>query len=260
MPETDGARPKRWGRRVRRAALIVAGVIAGWVALAIHPQPLFAYTAQQANVVLHARAPFPAQTGPLLDDVLARVSRSPLYDAHRTYHVFLCDTQALFRVFAPWNPRVGGVSQVYLTGNAFLRPFSIERGRLIGPSGDDKPGERTLAYFIAHEVTHAMTGDHVGRRRYRGLAAFQQEGYADYVAFARPPPFDLAGGRQALERDAPEMDVRRSGLYRRYELMVAYLLERRGLTVDQLLAARIDPAATLAALRADASIAEDPSP
>src|SRR6478672_7366610 len=98
MPETDSVRPKRWGRRVRRATLIVAGVIAGWVALAIHPQPLFAYTAQQANVVLHARAPFPAQTAPLLDDVLARVSRSPLYDAHRTYHVFLCDTQALFRV------------------------------------------------------------------------------------------------------------------------------------------------------------------
>jgi hypothetical protein len=181
--------------------------------------------------------------------------------ARRTHHVFLCDSPALFALFAtPWHRNVGGVTHVYLGGNAFLRPFSIERGRLIGPSGDDKPGERTLAYFIAHEVTHAMTGDHVGRRRYRGLAAFQQEGYADYVAFARPPPFDLAGGRQALERDAPEMDVRRSGLYRRYELMVAYLLERRGLTVDQLLAARIDPAATLAALRADASIAEDPSP
>ena len=246
MPETESAPPKRWGRRVRRMALIVAGVIAGWVALAIHPQPLFAYSAQRANVVLHARAPFPAQTGPLLDDVLARVSRSPLYDAHRTYHVFLCDTQALFRVFAPWNPRVGGVTQVYLTGNAFLRPFSIERGRLIGPSGDDKPGERTLAYFIAHEVTHTMTGDRVGRLGYRRLAAFQQEGYADHVAFARP--VDFARGRELLARDAPEMDPKRSGLYLRYELMVAHLLERRGMTVDELLGRRIDPAPVLAAL------------
>ena len=109
--------------------------------------------------------------------------------------MFLCDTQALFRVFAPWNPRVGGVTQVYLGGNAFLRPFSIERGRLIGPSGDDKPGERTLAYFIAHEVTHTMTGDHTGRWRYHQLAAFQAEGYADYVAFARP--IDFTGGRPA---------------------------------------------------------------
>jgi hypothetical protein len=247
MPETDSARPRRWGRRVRRAVLIGAGAIAGWIALAIHPQPLFAYSAQRANVVLHARAPFPAQTWPLLDDVLARVSRSPLYDAHRTYHVFLCDTQALFQLFAPWNPRVGGVSQVYLTGNAFLRPFSIERGRLIGPSGDDKPGERTLAYFIAHEVTHTMTADRVGRLRYRRLAAFQQEGYADHVAFARPA--DFARGRELLARDAPEMDPKRSGLYLRYELMVAHLLGRRGMTVDELLAGPIDPAPVLAALR-----------
>ena len=32
----------------------------------------------------------------------------------------------------------------------------------------------------------------------------------------------------------------RSGLYKRYELMVAYLLERRGMTVDQLLARPMD--------------------
>src|SRR3982750_337269 len=110
MAETANLQPRRWRRR---AGLVVAVAIFGWVALAIHPQPLFAYSAQRANLVLHARAPFPAQTGPLLDDVLARVSRSPLYDPHRTYDVFLCDTQALFRVFAPWNPRGGGGPQVY---------------------------------------------------------------------------------------------------------------------------------------------------
>jgi hypothetical protein len=245
------ARPRRWPRRVRRVVLAVVTVAAAWVALAIHPQPLFAYSLQRGNVVLHARAPFPPQAGPLLDDVLARISRSPIYDAGRTHHVFLCDTPGLFALFAPWNRRAGGVAHVPLGGNAFLRPSSIERGRLIGPSGDDKPGERTLATFIAHEVTHAMTGDHVGRLGYRRLAAFQVEGYADYVAFARPPPFDFAGGRAALARDAAEMDVQRSGLYRRYELMVAWLLQRRGLTVAELLAGRIDPKETLAALRAD---------
>jgi len=250
MAEPETSRSRRWPRRVRRVVLTLAGAVLVWVALNVHPQPLFAYTARRANVVLHARASFPPQTQALLEDVLARVSRSPLYDAGRTYHVFLCDSQALFSLFAPWNPRLGGVSHVYLNGNAFLRPFSIERGRLIGPSGDDKPGERTLAYFIAHEVTHTMTADRVGRRPYHHLAAFQQEGYADYVAFARP--VDFAAGQEALRRDAPEMDPKRSGLYRRYELMVAHLLERQGMTVDQLLADRIDPAPVLAALRAAA--------
>ena len=257
MTEPTAPRPRRWVRRARRAGLAAAAVVGGWVALAAHPQPLFAYSLQRSNVVLHARAPLPPQAGPLLDDVLARVTRSPIYDARRTHHVFLCDSPALFALFAtPWHRNVGGVTHVYFGGNVFLRPSSIERGRLVGPSGDDKPGERTLAYFIAHEVTHAMTGDRVGRRRYRGLAAFQQEGYADYVAFARPPPFDFAAGREALARDAPEMDVRRSGLYRRYELMVAWLLQRQGLSVAELLGRRIDPAATLAALRADRSAGE----
>jgi hypothetical protein len=241
--------PRRWRRRAGRVGLVLAGLIAAWVALAVHPQPLFAYSARRANIVLHARAPLPAQVGPLLDEVVARVARSPLYDPARTHHVFLCDSPSVFALFALWNRNVGGLTHVYFGGNVFIRPASIERGRVIGPSGDDKPGERTLAYFVAHEVTHAMTADRVGRWRYHRLAAFQQEGYADHVAFGRP--LDLARGRAALDRDAPEMNPRRSGLYARYELMVAYLLERRGMTVDGLLARRIDPAEVLAQLRGD---------
>jgi hypothetical protein len=231
--------------------LALVAVAGGWLALLIHPQPLFAYSAQRANIVLHARAPLPPEAGPLLDDVVSRVARSPLYDQGRTHHVFLCDTPGFFGLFALWDRKVGGIAEVYLGGNVFIRPSSIQRNRVIGPSGQEKGGERTLAYFIAHEVTHAMTSDRVGRWRYHGLAAFQREGYADYVAFARP--VDFARGRELLERDAPEMSPRRSGLYLRYELMVAHLLEHQGMTVDRLLARPIPPAPILAALRAGPS-------
>jgi len=242
---------RRWPRRLRRVGLALVAVAGGWLALVMHPQPLFAYSAQRANIVLHARSPLPPEAGPLLDDVVARVARSPLYDPRRTHHVFLCDTPRLFGLFALWDRKVGGIAEVYLDGNVFIRPSSVERNRVIGPSGQEKGGERTLAYFIAHEVTHAMTSDHVGRWRYHGLAAFQREGYADYVAFARP--VDFARGRELLERDAPEMSPQRSGLYLRYELMVAHLLEHEGMTVDGLLARRIPPEPVLAALRADPS-------
>jgi len=36
------------------------------------------------------------------------------------------------------------------------------------------------------------------------------------------------------------MSTQRSGLYKRYELLVAYLLEGRGLSVDELLAGRLE--------------------
>ncbi|HTB57253.1 MAG TPA: hypothetical protein VLC06_05240 [Polyangia bacterium] len=235
---TNRGRPQHGRRLAKRALLTILGSAAGWLALILHPQPLFAYSAQRANVVLYTRAPMPPQAGPLLDEVVRRISRSPLYDVHRVHHVFLCDTRALFGFFTVDNYRAGGVSHAQLGGNVFIRPFSIERGTVIGPSGQEKTGERTLTYYVAHEVTHAMTADRTGRWGFHQLSAFQREGYADYVGFGRP--LDLGRERQALIDDAPEMSTRRSGLYKRYELLVAYLLERRGLTVDDLLARRIE--------------------
>ncbi len=250
--------PETWARlgRVKRFfvrfALSTAGVALAWLALALHPQPLFAYTAERANVTLHARTPFAPETGPLLDEVVRRISRSPLYDATREQHVFLCDSKALFALFALRQYRSGGVTQMLLGRNAFIRPSSLERNVVFGPSGVPKQAERTLTYFIAHELTHAMTADRIGGLASSRLASFQREGYADYVAYARP--LDLRAGREAILLDAPEMSVQRSGLYRRYELLTAYLLERRGMTVDELLAHPLRTAEIQAELLADPAL------
>jgi hypothetical protein len=244
--------PRRvWARRARRVVLALVAVAAGGLALAIHPQPLFAHSLQRANIVLHARDPLPPQAGPMLDEVVRRLARSPLYDPARVHHVFLCDTPGLFGLFSLWH-RAGGITHVMFGGNAFIRPANVARDRVMDSSGREKEGERTLTYFIAHEVGHAITGDHVGRWRYRSLAPFQVEGYADYMAFDHR--VDLRARRDALARGAPEMDPKRSGLYMRYETLVAYLLERRGLTVDELLARRIDRAPLEAELLADPAL------
>lgn len=235
---TNGGRPRRGRRLARPVGATILGVAAVWLTLILHPQPLFAHSAQRANVVVYTRAPMPPQAGPLLDEVVRRISRSPLYDARRVHHVFLCDTPALFGLLTVTGHRAGGVTHAEFGGNVFIRPFSIERGTVIGPNGQEKTGERTLAYYITREITHAMTADRTGRWRFRHLSAFQVEGYADYVGFGRP--LDFARERQALIDDAPEMSTRRSGLYKRYELLVAYLLERRGLSVDDLLAGRLE--------------------
>jgi hypothetical protein len=236
----------------RRILLALASVAGGWVALCAHPQPLFAYSLARGNVVLHARQPLPPEATPMLDDALARVQRSPLYDATRTHHLFLCDTPAVFDLFAVWDYRSGGISQNWLNGNVFIRPANVRRGRVIGRSGLEKGGERTLAYFVAHEVAHTMTMDRIGRWRMSRLAKFQAEGYADYVAFARP--VDLLRGRADLVAGTADMDPRRSGHYDRYRLLVGYLLQRGGLTVDELLARPLARADVEAALLGDARL------
>lgn len=249
----ETSRPRSRARRiVRRALLTIAAALTGWVALVAYPQPLFAYTARDANVVLHARRPFPAETKPLLEDVLRRISHSPIYDPGSIHHVFLCDTPALYRFLALWQYKSGGVTRIFLGRYSFIRPYDIERGTVFGRQGEVKSGGRSLAYFIAHEITHAMTADRIGAWHYRRLAPFQTEGYADYVAFDRQ--LDLRAERDALLRDTPEMDPKRSGLYRRYELLVDYLFERRGMSVDRLLGERLDPRAIEARLVADPGI------
>jgi len=201
---------------------------------------LFAHSLQRDNVVVHARQPLPPQAAAQLADVVQRLRRSPLYDAARTHHVFLCDTPELYGFFALWQHRSGGLASTWAFGNAFIRPSDVKRGRVIGASGREKGGDRSLTYYIAHEVTHAMTADRVGRLRYRELAPFQVEGYADYVALAAP--VDVARGREALRANAFDMDPKRSGHYDRYRLLVGYLLQERRLSVDELLAQPLDRA------------------
>lgn len=238
-PVSSGPTRRRWLRVVSRIGVGAVAVLATWLVLIIHPQPLFAHTVSRGNVVLHARVPLEPYAGPLLDDVLRRVSRSALYDPSRLHHVFLCDTTTLFAFLEPIHRRVGGVAQTQFVGNVFIRPFNLAHGRVIGASGQETTGERTLAYFIAHELTHVMTADRVGHWHAAGLSAFQREGYADHVAMARP--LNLAAARDALARGDREMNPKASGLYRRHELLVAYLLEREHLSVSELLARPIDP-------------------
>jgi hypothetical protein len=131
------------------------------------------------------------------------------------------------------------VSQWPLTGNIFLRPAHVESNRLLNPAGKEVMGERTLAYFIAHEVTHTMLARRIGRLAYARLSRWQVEGYADYVA--KGGTFSFDENLAAFQADDPRLDPRRSGLYLRYHLLVQYLIGHKGMTPEQLLAAPIDP-------------------
>ena len=225
-------------RCVFRCALVVVVAVGGYVALLLHPQPLFAFSVREAAIVLHAREPLPPEAQGVLADATRRVAASPFYDPQATYDAFLCDDVRTFTAFTLWNRGAGAVSQWDLTGNIFLRPSHVDRNRLVGRSGKETPGERTLSYFIAHEVTHTMLARRIGRVRYARLQRWQVEGYADYVGKAGD--FDFEKTLAAFRADTRELDPKRSGLYLRYHLMVAYLLDRQGMTPEALLAGPIE--------------------
>jgi len=243
---------RRWASRAGRALLLLAGGFGLYVLLLLHPEPLFAFEARYGNVVLHAPRPLPADAVDVARAAHERVIRSPFYSASDEYDVYLCDTPALY-AFVSLKPGSGGVSQIYLDGNVFLRPSAIERDRLIGPRGGDVPGERTLTYYIAHEIAHTMVARHIGRRAYHALAAWQQEGYADHVG--KGGVFDFDAALAAFRAGDRELDPARSGLYLRYHLLTVYALSRQGLSPEALIAEPRESAQLEAELRSEAFMA-----
>lgn len=217
--------------KLRRLLTGPLAVLLAYAAVALTPSLVFAHEVRVENLVLHTREAPPPEAVALLQRVHARVSALPAFEASDTYDVYLCDTPALFAFFVPWAPDVGAVSLVGVTGNIFVRPSAIERDRLISPLGTDVPGERTLTYYLAHEVTHTAMARKLGRIGYQRLATWQQEGIADFIGKAGAFNFD-----DALEKyragDA-SLSPEKSGLYLKHQLVVEALL-REGKTLEEL--------------------------
>jgi hypothetical protein len=176
----------------------------------------------------------------LLAQVRERLRSSPLDDAALRPRIFICNRNWRFILFANLQYRAGGIN--YLGFNVFLRRCVIEHNRLVGPSGTEVSGERTLVYFMAHELTHSLEANLLGRYRQWRLPAWQKEGYADYVAREKGT-FNFGWQLSAFQKRDRELDPKRSGLYLRYDLLVTYLLDFKGLDPKTLLSGPFDRAA-----------------
>jgi hypothetical protein len=105
-------------------------LFAAYSALLCVPQPFFSFSGRANSLVLHSDRP---------------VSASP---AERWRQVLFFNKEY----------GVGGVAPYPVSANVFLRDARIEDDRLIGPSGVAVSGDRTLDYFIAHEITTSLPG------------------------------------------------------------------------------------------------------
>jgi len=220
---------------VRIAAAAVT-LFACYLAILCFPQPLFPYSIRAEGLTLHSDRAFPPAAGQqVLQLAAAKLATSPLEANRPTYDIFVCNTPWRRVLFFNKDYNAGGIAPYPMTSHVFLRDSQIENNRLISPLGTPITGDRTLDYFIAHEVTHQLTGLAIGPIRYFELPPWVREGYADYVGKGKS--FDYGAARNAFRSGAPEMDYKKSGLYLRYNLLVAYLIEHQHWTVTKLLAA-----------------------
>ena len=220
-----------------RFIMIVCATVALCAAYAIVlcvPQPFFSFSVQADSLTLHSDRPLQENgTKQVLELARAKLARSPLDANQPRLDIFICNSRWRQVLFFNKDYGVGGVAPYPFTANVFLRDAKIEENRLVSPRGTPVLGDRTLDYFIAHELTHQLTGRALGPVRYFKLPQWVREGYADYVG--KGDSFNYGEARRAFLAEAPEMSWAKSGLYWRFHLLVAYLLDRQGWTVARLL-------------------------
>jgi hypothetical protein len=238
--------------RTLRAAIgriVLVGVLlaGGYAALLCVPQPIFRFSVHAANLTLYSDRPISEAAGRhVLELAGQKLARSSLYFAGERHNIFICNSGWRQKLMFNKNYAAGGVAQYPATWNVFLRAARIDDNRLLSPSGNPVAGDRTLDYFVAHEVTHQLTGRALGPIGFYRLPQWVREGYADYVGKSS---FDYQEARRAFLAGAPQMDWKRSGLYSRFHLRVAYLLDRQHWSVQRLLENPPSEAAVDAAIR-----------
>jgi len=217
-----------------RILLSGAALLVIWEGLLAFPQPLFKFSVRAQNLVMYSDRPFSRAAGEhVLEIVQERLAVSPLYSGRPHYRVFICNSRWRQILFFNKDYGTGGVAQYPLTSQVFLREAAVEDNRLISPGGKPVKGDRTLDYFVAHELTHQLTGAEIGPLRFYRLPQWVREGYADYIGKGRA--FRYSEARRAFLAGDPEMDQKRSGLYTRFHLFVAHLLDHQHWSVERLL-------------------------
>ncbi len=203
------------------------------------PQTFFQTPVNAKNLSLYSDQTFtPAAGQHVLELAEAKLATSPLYSSLQNHQIFICNARWRQRFFFTHAYGVGGVNYYPITTNIFLRDSIIEENCLIGPNGSRVAADRSLDYFIAHEITHTLTGQAIGGIAYHRLPQWKREGYADYVG--KGAAFNYDEVKQLFFANDPKMDYASSGLYLRFNLLVAHLLDKQHWSVQRLLTEPIE--------------------
>lgn len=225
----NNTQPKkiRCYRRVgTRIGLALLGVIVLCLLLFFHPQPFFRWSVTVDNLSLYSDEPFAVKAAEtLLEQVQLKLSASPAYSTDEQYAIFICNTEWRRLIFFIGDENAGGIVYYPLSSNVFLSGGVIEENRKTSPSGRSDVLGRKLDHFIAHEIAHILTGRSMGWIRFHDLPIWIREGYAEYIG--SQGVFNYDESTQAFMENSSAMNFPPSVPYLRYNLLVAYLIQKK---------------------------------
>jgi hypothetical protein len=212
--------------------LLLLGV--AYMLLAAFPKAMFSHRITYQNYQVWSDHPIPDEIADVLDDTTRRLRTSSLHDRTVPVEIFFCNEPwRLWFYGRHFSTKVGGAADVWLTRQVFIRASDIASNRIHSPGKGQiaDAAQRPLSYYIAHEITHSDVSRAFGRTVMLRYPQWLLEGYADYVG--KGGDFDFDDNRDRFVAGAWELDHGRSGLYREFHLKVAYLLDKKGWTLQQ---------------------------
>jgi hypothetical protein len=260
---------RRAGRWALGLVAVLLVLFAIQLALLAFPQLLVSNTARAGTVVIRYDGSTDPEMATLAEDVNRRLERSGLYDSTRSDRVFYLRNQGLYSFFARLSgvhPKAQGF-ELSLFGNAFVSETNVAA---LGARTGNRPRfsvwEGSPAHTIAHELAHLQVTGQIGTSRWQELPHWKQEGLPEYmanIAEIRRGPDSSLSERLRIHQDdrawAATLGWSRHGwdrLHYEAELLIEFLIEVRGLTVDEIIADDVTKVETLVQLAAWATAQE----
>jgi len=220
-------------RRIYRiASYSLATISVLYIVLLYFPQPLFAYSERYESFEIYSDRPIDDDLHKVLDRAEILLKDSPIYDANVERRVFLTGSFAKYGFLANKAYRSFG-STIPFLDNVMINKSDAGIDLVLMPR--EYSDRRSLSGVVAHEITHLLV-----RRRYGTISSitmptWKVEGYCEYIARESTIPLD-EGMRRWRENPGDDSGYR----YTKYHAMVKYMLERRGLTVDDLFTSKLN--------------------
>jgi hypothetical protein len=222
---------KRTWKYFKRVVLIFSFV---YLLLWFFPQLLFAHSAQYGNLILYSRSPLPENTEAILKKTDRLLSSSELYSTNAPRRIFVCDGYKLYWLLTFGQRHSVGCSFGTTSKNVFIPKADFVNDLVLQEKWNATDSRRrNLSAIMAHEITHVLNAEYLGRISYwrlRGKASWLDEGYCDFIARSSGSSLD-DGVRSILETPYGTKSLS----YFRSRLMVAELLNGQHSSIKALL-------------------------
>ena len=174
--------------RIRRVFVRgFAALTVSYVLLLLFPEPVFAHAESHRGITFYSRTTLPPGLDVIADDVIARLSTSPLYRARSRHRIFITESAVLYALFN--GPYRRAMARNVEIGHAIFVPrLDVATGRIVHFDGRST----SAAAVLAHEIMHTFVTERVGLIASWRLPRWKREGYPEYI-----------GSKGGTELDSP---------------------------------------------------------